>query len=196
MPTRRRRVPSTGLAKSPSGIAGFDRITQGGLPTGRPTLVCGGPGAARRCSPWSSWSAAPRGTASRACSWLRGDRGGAGQERRVARLRPRRAVERRSDRDRHVRVERSEIEETGEYDLEGLFVRLGYAIESVGAKRVVLDTHRGAVRRLRERGASCAPSCGGCSGGSRTRRHRGDHRRAGRRGSSPGRGSRSTSRTA
>ena len=40
----------------------------------------------------------------------------------------------------YVRVERSEIEETGEYDLEGLFVRLGYAIDSIGAKRVVLDT--------------------------------------------------------
>ena len=40
----------------------------------------------------------------------------------------------------YVRVERSEIEETGEYDLEGLFVRLGYAIDKVGAKRVVLDT--------------------------------------------------------
>jgi circadian clock protein KaiC len=40
----------------------------------------------------------------------------------------------------YVRIERSEIEETGEYDLEGLFVRLGYAIQSVGAKRVVLDT--------------------------------------------------------
>ena len=40
----------------------------------------------------------------------------------------------------YVRVERSEIEETGEYDLEGLFIRLGHAIDSVGAKRVVLDT--------------------------------------------------------
>jgi circadian clock protein KaiC len=40
----------------------------------------------------------------------------------------------------HVRIERSEIEETGEYDLEGLFVRLGHAIDSIGAKRVVLDT--------------------------------------------------------
>jgi circadian clock protein KaiC len=40
----------------------------------------------------------------------------------------------------HVRIERSEIEETGEYDLEGLFIRLGYAIDSIGAKRVVLDT--------------------------------------------------------
>ncbi|HKQ28847.1 MAG TPA: circadian clock protein KaiC, partial [Burkholderiales bacterium] len=40
----------------------------------------------------------------------------------------------------YVRIERSEIEETGEYDLEGLFLRLGLAIDSVGAKRVVLDT--------------------------------------------------------
>ncbi len=40
----------------------------------------------------------------------------------------------------YVHVDRSEIEETGEYDLEGLFIRLGYAIDSIGAKRVVLDT--------------------------------------------------------
>jgi circadian clock protein KaiC len=40
----------------------------------------------------------------------------------------------------HVHVDRSEIEETGEYDLEGLFIRLGYAIDTIGAKRVVLDT--------------------------------------------------------
>jgi circadian clock protein KaiC len=40
----------------------------------------------------------------------------------------------------HVRIERSEIEETGDYDLEGLFIRLGFAIDSIGARRVVLDT--------------------------------------------------------
>ena len=40
----------------------------------------------------------------------------------------------------YIHIERSEIEETGEYDLEGLFIRLGYAIDSIGAKRVVLDT--------------------------------------------------------
>jgi circadian clock protein KaiC len=40
----------------------------------------------------------------------------------------------------YVHIERSEIEETGEYDLEGLFIRLGHAIDSIGAKRVVLDT--------------------------------------------------------
>ncbi len=40
----------------------------------------------------------------------------------------------------YVHIDRSEIEETGEYDLDGLFIRLGYAIDSIGAKRVVLDT--------------------------------------------------------
>ena len=40
----------------------------------------------------------------------------------------------------HVKIERSEIEETGDYDLEGLFIRLGFAIDSIGAKRVVVDT--------------------------------------------------------
>ena len=72
---------------------------------------------------------------------LRGDGRGTGQERRVAWA----STSRSSSRQKklamdYVRVERSEIEETGEYDLEGLFVRLGYAIDSIGAKRVVLDT--------------------------------------------------------
>ncbi len=40
----------------------------------------------------------------------------------------------------HVHIDRTEIEETGEYDLDGLFIRLNYAIDSIGAKRVVLDT--------------------------------------------------------
>src|SRR5207245_2081599 len=40
----------------------------------------------------------------------------------------------------YVRIERSEIQETGEFDLEGLFIRLNHAIDSIGAKRVVLDT--------------------------------------------------------
>jgi circadian clock protein KaiC len=57
----------------------------------------------------------------------------------------------------HVRVERSEIQDTGESDLEGLFVRLGHAIDTVGARRV-----RSAASRTPR---SCARSCGGCSAG-------------------------------
>jgi circadian clock protein KaiC len=48
----------------------------------------------------------------------------------------------------HVKIERSEIEETGEYDLEGLFIRLNYAIDTIGAKRVVLDTIEGLFAAL------------------------------------------------
>ena len=65
----------------------------------------------------------------------------------------------------YVRVERSEIEETGEYDLEGLFVRLDYAVRTIGAKRVVLDTIESLFAGLSNDDASCAPSCGGCSAG-------------------------------
>jgi len=64
----------------------------------------------------------------------------------------------------YVRIERSEIEETGEFDLEGLFVRLALAIDSIGAKRVVLDTIEtlfGGFNNQR----SCARSCGACSAG-------------------------------
>ena len=52
----------------------------------------------------------------------------------------------------YVRVERAEIEETGEYDLEGLFVRLDYAIRTVGAKRVVLDTIESLFAGLKDDG--------------------------------------------
>ena len=83
----------------------------------------------------------------------------------------------------YVRVERSEIEETGEYDLEGLFVRLGYAIDAIGAKRVVLDTIESLFvgvhqrRHPPRRTAAAVPLAQGQG------RHRHHHRRA-RRGDS------------
>ena len=51
----------------------------------------------------------------------------------------------------YVHIDKSEIEETGEYDLEGLFIRLGLAIDSIGAKRVALDTLGGSLLRVPER---------------------------------------------
>ena len=65
----------------------------------------------------------------------------------------------------YVRIERAEIEESGEYDLEGLFVRLGHAIDTVGAKRVVLDTIEALFSGLADIDASCAPNFGACSAG-------------------------------
>jgi len=130
-----------GIQKSPSGIAGFDEITGGGLPTGRPSLVCGGPGCGKTLF-------AMQFLVNGAVQF---DEPGVFMsfEENVDELTKNVAslgfdladlVERRRIAMDTVVVERSEIEETGEYDLEGLFIRLDFAIRSIGAKRVVLDT--------------------------------------------------------
>jgi circadian clock protein KaiC len=129
------------LPKSPTGIDGFDQVTEGGLPTGRPTLVCGGAGcgktlfaisflvhgATRFDEPgvYLSFEENTDELVQNVAS-LGFDLPGLIEKKRIV-----------LD---HVRVERSEIEETGDYDLEGLFIRLGFAIDSIGARRVVLDT--------------------------------------------------------
>lgn len=134
-------VRPEGIQKSPSGIAGFDEITGGGLPTGRPSLVCGGPGCGKTLF---AMQFLVNGA-------LLFDEPGVFMsfEENVEELTANVAslgfdladlIERGRIAMDTVVVERSEIEETGEYDLEGLFVRLSYAIGSIGAKRVVLDT--------------------------------------------------------
>lgn len=135
-----RAIPA-GILKSPTGIQGLDEITGGGLPTGRPTLVCGSPGAGK--------------TMLAAEFLVHGalDHNEPGvfmmfeenAEELTANVRSLgfdldKLVKQKKIALDHVHIERSEIEETGEYDLEGLFIRLGYAIDSIGAKRVVLDT--------------------------------------------------------
>lgn len=128
------------IRKARTGIQGLDEITDGGLPAGRPTLVCGGAGSGKTLL-----------AASFLVNGVKfGDPGvlmtfeESGDEiaSDVASLGfnlPALVEEGKLFID-YVRVERSEIEETGEYDLEGLFVRLDHAIRSVGAKRIVLDT--------------------------------------------------------
>jgi circadian clock protein KaiC len=129
------------LPKSPTGIQGFDEITEGGLPTGRPTLICGGAGCGKTLfgmeflvrgaiqfnepGVFMSFEETVDELTKNVAS-LGFDLENLIKNKRIA-----------LD---YVRVERSEIEETGEYDLEGLFIRLNYAIDSIGAKRVVLDT--------------------------------------------------------
>ena len=129
------------LAKTLTGIRGLDEITRGGLPTGRPTLVCGGPGSGKTLL---AMTFLVNGTLQfdepgvlmtfeENVDEISGDVASLGFDLPELIKANRLAVD-------YVRVERSEIEETGEYDLEGLFVRLDYAIRSVGARRVVLDT--------------------------------------------------------
>jgi circadian clock protein KaiC len=129
------------LAKARTGIQGLDEVTQGGLPQGRTTLVCGSAGCGKTLLAveflvrGATEFAEPglmmafEETAEELAQNVRSL--GFDLDELIARNKL--AVD-------YVRVERSEIEETGEYDLEGLFVRLGHAIDSLGAKRVVLDT--------------------------------------------------------
>jgi circadian clock protein KaiC len=134
-------APLGGIEKAPTGINGFDEITSGGLPRGRPTLVCGGPGCGKTLF---GMEFLVRGAI---------DHGEPGAfvsfEEKAEELTKNVAslgfdlddlVARKLMAIDHVHVERSEIEETGEYDLDGLFIRLAHAIDSIGAKRIVLDT--------------------------------------------------------
>jgi circadian clock protein KaiC len=129
------------LPKTPTGIQGLDEITFGGLPKGRPTLVCGSAGCGKTLlsieflvhgatqfnepGVFMAFEETEEDLIKNVASL--------GYDLKELADRKKLVVD-------HVHIERSEIEETGEYDLEGLFVRLGYAIDSIGAKRVVLDT--------------------------------------------------------
>jgi len=129
------------LAKAPTGISGFDEITHGGLPRGRPTLVAGGAGCGKTLFSMEFLvrGAIQFGEPGLFMSFEENDDELA---QNVASLGFDLAdlIKRRLLMMDFVRAEQSEIEETGEYDLEGLFVRLGHAIDRIKAKRVVLDT--------------------------------------------------------
>lgn len=130
-----------GLAKCPTGIQGLDEITQGGLPKGRPTLICGSAGCGKTLL---AMEFLVRGAVefnepgvfiafeenadelTKNVSSLGFDLAELAKKKKIV-------VD-------YVYIERSEIEETGDYDLEGLFIRLDHAIKSIGAKRVVIDT--------------------------------------------------------
>jgi circadian clock protein KaiC len=133
--------PATRLPKCPTGIQGLDEITGGGLPRGRPTLVCGGAGCGKTlfAAEFLARGALQFGEPGVFMSFEETD---AELKANVASLGfgLARLVQRKKIVLEHVHIERSEIHETGEYDLEGLFVRLNHAIDSIGAKRVVLDT--------------------------------------------------------
>lgn len=137
--TRTRRTAA--LEKAPSGIAGLDRLTFGGLPRGRPTLVCGGAGCGKTLLAMQFLVKGATDydepgvmlTFEETAEDLAKNFAALGFSVEELVARKKLVVD-------YVSVERSEIEETGQYDLEGLFVRLEAAVSSVGAKRVVIDT--------------------------------------------------------
>ncbi len=133
--------PVAALPKCPTGITGLDEITGGGLPRGRTTLVCGSAGCGKTLMGIEFLFRGARDFGEpgvfmafeESCKELSQDFSSLGfdiddmTEQKLIHL-------------DHVRVERGAVEEAGEYDLEGLFIRLGHAIDAIGAKRVVLDT--------------------------------------------------------
>ncbi len=129
------------LAKTPTGIPGLDDITGGGLPKGRPTLICGGAGSGKTllAASFVLYGAVHFDEPGVLVSFeetaeeLASDLASLGFDLPAVTAAGKLIAD-------YVRVERSEIEETGEYDLEGLFVRLDHSIRSIGAKRIVLDT--------------------------------------------------------
>ena len=129
------------LPKSLTGIIGLDEITEGGLPTGRPTLICGEAGCGKTLM---SIEFIVRGAVqyNEPGVFIAFEEKSDELAMNVASLGfdLKKLQQENKIKIDHVHIDRSEIEETGEYDLEGLFIRLGYAIDSIGAKRVVLDT--------------------------------------------------------
>jgi len=129
------------LPKIPTSIYGLDEITGGGLPKGRPTLICGGAGCGKTLlamefivrgvtqynepGVFMSFEETEEELTANVASL------GFDLENLIARKKI--WVE-------HLHIERGEVEQSGDYDLEGLFIRIHHAIESIGAKRVVLDT--------------------------------------------------------
>jgi circadian clock protein KaiC len=138
---KRRLALEPGIAKCPTGIRGLDDITFGGLPRNRPTLVCGAAGCGKTLM---GMEFLVRGAEAygEPGVFMSFEESADELSQNVASLgfNVGDLVRRNLLALDHVRIERSEIEETGEYDLEGLFIRLGLAIDNIGAKRVVLDT--------------------------------------------------------
>ena len=129
------------LAKALTGIAGLDEITGGGLPRGRPTLVCGGAGCGKTLL-GLEFLLRGANDYSEPGVFVAFEETEAELIQNVASLGfdLQDLIARKLFLVEYIHVERAEIEETGDYDLEGLFIRLGMAIDAIGAKRMVLDT--------------------------------------------------------
>lgn len=124
-----------------TGIAGFDEITEGGLPNGRPTLVCGEAGCGKTLF-GMEFIVKGATVYNEPGVFIAFEEKAEELSTNVASMGfdTNKLIAQKKIKIDYIHIDKSEIEETGEYDLDGLFIRLGYAIDSIGAKRVVLDT--------------------------------------------------------
>ncbi|HBA84416.1 MAG TPA: KaiC 1 [Verrucomicrobia bacterium] len=129
------------IPKTLSGIQGLDEITHGGLPTGRPTLICGSAGCGKTllAMEFLMRGATQYGEPGVFMAFEENEQDLILNMRSLGFDLKKLIAQKKILLD-YIHIDRQEIEETGEYDLEGLFIRLDYAIKSIGAKRVVLDT--------------------------------------------------------
>ena len=140
-PAKRSKQQGKLLPKSPTGIPGMDEITGGGLPQGRPTLVAGGAGCGKTLFAMEYLiNGAVQYEEPGVFVAFEENAEELAQNVASLGLNLKELIKQKKIIVDYVRVERAEIEEAGEYDLEGLFIRLGHAIDSIGAKRVALDT--------------------------------------------------------
>lgn len=129
------------LRKTPTGISGLDEVTGGGLPTGRSTLICGPAGCGKTLTAMEFlvrgvtqygepgvFVAFEESTADLVANFA-----SLGFDLPAAEAAGLLVLD-------HINVVRGDAEETGEWDLDGLFLRLGASIDKVGAKRIVIDT--------------------------------------------------------
>jgi circadian clock protein KaiC len=148
-----KNIAKPSLPKTPTGIQGLDEITGGGFPRGRPTLVCGSAGAGKTllameflvCGATEYNEPGVFMAFEETAAELAQNVRSLGFDLEKLAKQKKLAVD-------YVRIERSEIDETGDYDLEGLFIRLAAAIDSIGAKRVVLDTIENLFAGLQNQG--------------------------------------------
>jgi len=139
--TGKKRTVVQEIAKAPTGITGLDDITHGGLPHGRPTLVSGGPGSGKTLLGISFLvEGAQRFHEPGVLLTFEENADELAEDVRSLGYDLNKLCEEKKLLVDYIHVDRSEIEETGEYDLEGLFVRLDHAIKQIGARRVMLDT--------------------------------------------------------
>lgn len=135
------KAETAGISKTLTGISGLDVVTLGGLPTGRPTLLCGAAGCGKTLFAMTFLikGAQDYGEPGVFMSFeeraqdLVANVASLGYDVEALVANGKIAID-------HVHIESSEIEESGEWDLEALFVRLNHAIDKIGARRVVLDT--------------------------------------------------------